>query len=108
MKIDRSERAKASFDELAELVPLEVVPGAMFGKPCLKVDGGKAFACQFRDATAFKLPEPDRSQALGLTAAELFDPSGKGRTMKQWVQVPVDHADRWPELAEKAARYVAG
>lgn len=108
MATERDERARARYEELPGLIPGEVVTGAMFGKPCLKVPGGKAFACCFRDGVAFKLPEPARSEALGLPGAELFDPSGKGRPMKEWVQVPVDHADGWPELADEARRHVQG
>jgi hypothetical protein len=94
------------FDDLAEeLAGDGVSRGSMFGKPCLKA-GSKAFACQFRDTVAFKLPNPEHANALAMAGAELFDPSGRGRPMKEWVQVPLAHADHWRALAEAAAAYV--
>lgn len=88
----------------------ETIPMAeksqMFGKPCYKT-GGKAFVCFFQDEMVFKLSGDDHTKALGLAGAQLFDPSGKGRAMKAWVQVPFEFADQWPDLAQSAAQYVA-
>jgi hypothetical protein len=108
MSDDRISQAREEFDQLAEHLATDgVVRASMFGKPCLKING-KAFACQFRDGTAFKLTPEPHAEALRLAGAELFDPSGKHRPMKEWVQVPVDHADRWPELAKAAGRTITG
>lgn len=79
----------------------------MFGKPCFKT-GGKAFVAFFQDEMVFKLTGDAHADALGLLGAQLFDPSGKGRAMREWVQVPFEHKDLWPELANAAAKYVAG
>ena len=79
--------------------------GKMFGMPCLKTNG-KAFAGFFEDAMVFKLPIPYHTEALALSGARLFDPSGRGRPMKEWVEVPVEHASRWLELARVALHYV--
>jgi hypothetical protein len=57
---------------------------------------------------AFKLSPDAHAEAFGLAGAELFDPSGKGRPMKEWVQVPVDHAQRWLGFARQALQYVRG
>ncbi len=84
----------------------DAVASQMFGKPYYKI-GGKAFVCFFQQETAFKLTGADHAKALALTGAKPFDPSGKGRPMKEWVQVPVAHAALWAELAAKAAAYVA-
>ncbi len=84
----------------------DAVASQMFGKPCYKV-GGKAFVCFFQQEAAFKLTGADHEKALGLTGAKLFDPSGKGRPMKEWVQVPAAHAGVWSQLAMHAAAYVA-
>ena len=47
----------------------------------------------------FKLPDAEaRGRALELDGAHLFDPMG-GRPMKEWVQVPAAHVERWTELA---------
>jgi len=57
----------------------------------------------------FKLPEDsEHEKALGLDGAHLFDPSGKGRPFKQWVQVPYAHESQWPKLADTAVRLRAG
>lgn len=74
----------------------------MFGKPCFKIEG-KAFACFFAECMVFKLGGESHSRALALEGAMLFDPSGKGRPMKAWVQVPAAHAALWPALAREAA-----
>ena len=79
----------------------------MFGKPCFKT-GGKAFVAFFQDAMVFKLTGDTHSRALALDGAQLFDPSGKGRAMKEWVQVPFAHKGLWPELASAARDYVGG
>lgn len=74
----------------------------MFGKPCFKLNS-KAFLCFFQDEIVFKLEGDAHATAIGLTGAKLFDPSGKGRPMKAWVQVPYEHQEEWKGLAEKAA-----
>jgi len=81
--------------------------GQMFGKSCYKA-GGKAFICFFQDEMVFKLPGETHKVALALSGSQLFDPSGKGRAMKEWVQVPHEFADQWPELANAAYSYVKG
>jgi hypothetical protein len=66
--------------------------------------GGKVFAGLFGDAMVFKLGagSGEHGAALGLSGAHLWDPSGRDRPFKDWVEVPSDHADRWPSLAEQA------
>ncbi len=78
----------------------------MFGKPCFKVNG-KAFISFFQDEMVFKLSGEAHAEALGLAGARLFDPSGKGRAMKEWVQVPFGHSDKWERFAKAALQYVA-
>lgn len=77
----------------------------MFGKPCFKING-KAFMSFFQKECVFKLSGDARETALSLPGAHVFDPSGKGRPMKEWVQVPYEYTDRWPELAKEAFEYV--
>ncbi len=79
----------------------------MFGKPCFKI-GGKAFVCFFQKEMVFKLSGEMHSDALSLDGSQLFDPSGKRRPMKEWVQVPFDYSDKWIEFAQSAAKYVSG
>jgi hypothetical protein len=81
----------------------------MMGMPAIKA-GGKIVGGFSRSegAMVFKLPdEGARADALALEGAHLFDPAG-GRPVKEWVVVPVAHAERWPELAEQALALRAG
>jgi hypothetical protein len=97
------------FEEIAaELAPRGAIAGAMFGKRSLKA-GGKAFACLLGDDLAVKLGagSAEHTAALTLTGACLFDPSGLGRPFKDWVAVPAEHADRWPDLAQQALEALA-
>jgi len=77
----------------------------MFGKPCFKT-GGKAFVCYFQQCMVFKLGGNEHAAALALPGSVLFDPSGKGRAMKEWVQVPSEHKAQWKKLAQAAYHYV--
>ncbi len=81
------------------------VQSQMFGKPCFKISG-KAFICFFRNEMVFKLCGDDHKEALALEGATSFDPSGKGRPMKEWVQVPAVHSALWTTFASAAVEYV--
>lgn len=83
----------------------DVQVGNLFGKPCFKING-KAFICFFQNEMVFKLRAEIHSEALGLDAAKLFDPSGKKRPMKEWVQVPSNHQECWTHFAQSAYNYV--
>ncbi len=77
----------------------------MFGKPCFKVNG-KAFMSFYGNEIVFKLQGEYHSDALSLDGSKLFDPSGKNRPMKEWVQVPYVYHDKWPDFARAALEYV--
>ncbi len=79
----------------------------MFGKPCFKINS-KAFICFFQEEMVFKLSGDSHKEALALKSSKLFDPSGKKRPMKEWVQVPYAHKDNWAEYAKVAFAYVKG
>lgn len=79
--------------------------GKLFGKPCFKIKG-KAFACFFENDMVFKLSDKAHTEALGLEGSQLFDPSKKGRAMKEWVQVNFDHKTKWKKYASAAMKYV--
>ncbi|GIG56383.1 hypothetical protein Lfu02_07550 [Longispora fulva] len=87
-----------------ELAGRGVAAGQMFGKPTLKNADGKALACLFGGSVAFRLVAgtAEHARALGLAGAELFDPSGKGRAMKDWVLVPGAHRAHFVEFATAA------
>jgi hypothetical protein len=96
--------ADGIFDEIAEnLASQGAVAGGMFGKRALKAHG-KAFACLKGDLLAFRLiaGTSAHDDALTLSGAELFDPSGNKRPFKDWVAVPTAHSGQWPRLAETA------
>jgi hypothetical protein len=76
----------------------------MFGMPVLKA-GDKVFAGTYGDAMTFKLGPDDLSKAKTQSGVEAFEPM-KGRAMKEWVLVPLAHARRWQDLAERAFAYV--
>ena len=79
--------------------------GNLFGKPCYKFNK-KAFVCFFQDQMVFKLSYDIHTEALGLKDSKLFDPSGKNRPMKEWVQVSFEHKSKWARYAEFAKEYI--
>jgi hypothetical protein len=102
--------AQAEYDAVVSemMVTSPTSSGKMFGMPCLKNSNGKAFAGFFEDAMVFKLGGDSHGEALALAGARLFDPSERGRPMKEWVVVPIEHVSRWLEFARNAFNYVAG
>ena len=82
------------------------VPGQLFGKPSLKL--GKAhFACGFQQCSVVKVGKEAIEEMLpGFEGSLLFDPSGKGRPMKDWLQIPETFKDQWPSLARQALDFV--
>jgi hypothetical protein len=82
-----------------------VTNGKLFGLPSGKVKG-KAFAGIFEESMVFKLYGKSHARALTLPGAHLFDPSGRNRPMKEWVQVPYAQVEHWEELAADALEYV--
>ncbi len=82
------------------------VSGQMFGKACIKVNG-KAFVSQHKESLVFKLSGEHHRKALALEGAALWDPSGKGRPMKEWVAVPAMAHEHFKVLAQASYEYVA-
>lgn len=103
--------ASDSFDVLAvSLRGEDVSQGKLFGHPCLKVKG-KAFLVDFDGHLVFKLGR--EAMAVWLADHEDlngFDPSGKGRPMKDWLQAPMvysAHFQIWAEASMAFARDAA-
>ncbi|MEZ7125431.1 hypothetical protein ACBR40_08835 [Nonomuraea sp. AD125B] len=98
--------AEENFKQVgAELADLGVQLSRMMGRPALKDQAGKVFASLQRDgAMVFRLVRdtPEHVAALQLPGASLFDPTGKGREVKDWVVVPHSSVDAWTDLAEVA------
>jgi hypothetical protein len=103
--------AREHYDDIAhELAATngDVRLGKLFSMPAIYV-GDKACAGFTQGAMmVFKLPGAAHAEALALTGAHLFDPSGQNRPMKEWVVVPAAHAPEWPRLAKLALAYVGG
>ena len=77
----------------------------MFGKQCLKVKG-KAFLALHKKSLVFKLSGDAHTKALSQKGAALWDPSGKGRPMKEWVAIPAETIINAKALANHALGYV--
>jgi hypothetical protein len=106
MSLDAQAEYDAVVSEMMATSPTS--SGKMFGMPCLKNSNGKAFAGFFEGEMVFKLGGANHAEALALSGARLFDPSERGRPMKEWVVVPIEHVSRWLEFARNAFDYVAG
>lgn len=77
----------------------------MMGMPSLTV-GGRLFAGLARGGIAVKVGR-ERVEGLRASGRALpFDPSGRGRPMKDWALVPPP-ADDWQALAEEAKAFTA-
>lgn len=77
----------------------------LFGKSCFKING-KAFICFFQNEMVFKLNGDTHHEALSLSGTQLFDPSGKHRPMKAWVQIPSIHSSYWTAFSKSASEFV--
>jgi len=82
------------------------ISGQMFGKKCIKVEN-KAAVALFKEYIVFKLPKEDVTETLKLNGSALWDPSGKGRAMKEWVQLPIEHKSQFKELSIKSVEYIS-
>jgi hypothetical protein len=85
-----------------------VTEASMFGMPTLKV-GGKAFAGLWEKQFVVKIGIPRTQDLLKTKAGRSFDPSGRGRPMKEWIAIKEPAAQarqKWPALAEEAKAFV--
>jgi len=100
--------AEKQFEQLTQRLTenKDVVASQMFGKQCLKVKG-KAFLALHLKSLVFKLSGDAHKQALSHKGAVLWDPSGKGRPMKEWVAIPAENIGDAKVIAAHALSYVA-
>ncbi len=97
----------ASFEKLVSSIPNAEL-GNLFGKPCGKIDK-KAFVAFFEEEMVFKVGRTANEALLKkYKGSQLFDPSGKGRPMKDWLQVPSSYSKDWKKLAELAREFCFG
>ena len=81
---------------------IECIESQLFGKPSLKA-GKHHFACFFKEALVVKIgAEAIQHRSKEFIGSELFDPSGKGRPMKDWLQIPVEYEAHWEHLISDA------
>ncbi len=79
----------------------------MFGKPCGKINK-KAFCSFFEDEMVFKVGRVAIEKLIKkYEGAKNFDPSGKNRPMKDWLQVPYAHKKDWSKLSKQAIKFLA-
>lgn len=80
----------------------------MFGKPCGKLNK-KAFIAFFEDEIVFKLGRENIEEwRLNLSDSKNFDPSGKNRPMKDWLQVSKKHKKHFKKLLELSLGFCFG
>jgi hypothetical protein len=96
--------AETAFHHAASLLK-EAELSKLFGHPCYKLNK-KAFCCLYKKSMVFKLEGTAHSTAMAIEGAQLFDPSGKKRPMKEWVQLPLDSSDQWAKLSKSAYAYI--
>jgi hypothetical protein len=77
----------------------------MMGMPALKF-GTKMFGGFFDDSLVVKLGRGRADELIAAGAAQPFDPSGRGRPMKDWALITSGESD-WPALADEAKAFVA-
>jgi hypothetical protein len=83
-----------------------VSEGQMMGMPALKV-GSKMFGgLSSDDELVLKIGRERAEELICTGRAAAFDPSGRGRPMKDWAKLP-EPADDWLSLAEEAKRFSA-
>jgi hypothetical protein len=89
---------------VTQLGPYGVRASKLFGEPALKDVEGKAFACLHSGELACRLGQGTRAHtdALEMGGTHLFDPSGSGRALRDWVSLPAEHSSRWAEFASAA------
>ncbi len=82
--------------------------GNIFGKRCGKINK-QAFVSFYEDEMVFKLGRESISSLLEkYEGSKNWDPSGKNRAMKDWLQVPGKYRSQWKDLANKAITYYKG
>jgi hypothetical protein len=86
-----------------------IFEGNLFGVRVLKING-RPFVGLFQNKwLVVKVGEPRMQEMIAAKAGRMFDPSGKGRPMKEWIAVdePATNAKKkWLALAEEAKDFV--
>jgi hypothetical protein len=94
----------AVLDEIA--VAGAVERAVWFGMPAAKVEG-KIFMSLWRGALVARLGAEEVDQRVLAGGGVRFDPSGKGKAMKDWLEADAEHGE-WTELALCALAFTVG
>lgn len=79
--------------------------GNLFGKQCGKINKN-AFVAFYQDEMVFKLgKEMVDNLKVKFTGSQNWDPSGKKRPMKDWLQVPGIYREMWKSLTDQSVDY---
>lgn len=100
--------AKETYEEIGQLLVQNhhTEIGQMFGKASLKYKG-KAFASFQNNAMIFRLGKDFIAPLkIEFPNSENWDPSGKGRPMKDWLSVPSEYHNSWNSLALQALDFL--
>jgi hypothetical protein len=100
--VERSGPYEAVVGEL--LADPEVSEGKMMGMDVVKV-GPKLFAGVAEAGMTVKIGRERVGELIGSGRAGEFDPSGRGRPMKDWALIG-EPTDDWLALAEEAKAFV--
>ena len=82
-----------------------VSAGQMMGMPAIKL-GSKMFGGEYDGDLVVRIGRERANELIESGRASPFDPSGRGRPMKDWAQVP-EPDDDWLALAEEAKVFLA-
>jgi hypothetical protein len=93
----------ATLDEVA--VAGDVERAVWFGTPAAKVEG-KIFLALWRGALVARIGAEEVDHRVLAGDGVRFDPSGKGKAMKDWLETNAEH-DEWTELALSALAFTA-
>ena len=102
-RVAEDARYREVVDEL--LADAAVTEAKMMGMPSLKV-GDKMFGGLFDGELVVKVGRNRVEELVAADRASPFDPSGRGRPMKDWAMIPESEGD-WLALAEEAKAFAA-
>lgn len=84
----------------------DVERAVWFGTPAAKVEG-RIFMCVWRGRLVARLGAEEVDQRVLSGDGVRFDPSGKGKAMKDWLESTAE-PEEWTELALSAIAFTAG
>jgi len=89
-------QAENYFKQLTAEIP-DVKEGKIFGAECITTPNGKSAAMIWKNNLVVKLKGEFLKEAMSLDGAKQFEPM-KGKPMKEWIQIPFDHEEKWKKF----------